>query len=272
MTSTPERGRRLCLLFEAGVSRLVLEATRVAEVAAPDGAGDRFRGVHPVHDASQLLGGAPETRPGVVVLLDTSPTLVLRVKKVRGVADLSGATVFQVPPGLGEGVGKLVRGALLFERELYLELRVEALAPDRPLLLAAPFRPALPLSGWMDRALVFESDGLQWGIPVQLVSQVVKGGDAFCSFTPGHGPVAGLYPHGDALYPVYSVPALIRQTPARREDFLVLSEVAGHSVGLCASRVLGVQGPFTPASEPGMFQAKGLAGNVQFLDFQRMFC
>src|SRR5262249_32318939 len=121
--TTAELRTRLCLLFEAGPTRLVVEATRVMEVAAPEGTRERFRGVHALHDASILMGGEPEERPGVVVVLDVSPTLVLRVRRVRGVADMSRATFFQVPPGLGEGLGHVVRGALLFERELYLEIQ-----------------------------------------------------------------------------------------------------------------------------------------------------
>ena len=91
----------------------------------------------------------------------------------------------------------------------------------------------------------------------------------------GQGPVAGLYPHGQALYPIYSAPALRGPSAAVKEPFFVLSELAGQSVGLAATRVLGVHGPFSPSpesGEEGFFRAKAVSGNVHFLDFQRMFC
>ena len=273
--SSSERAARLCLLFESGPSRFLIEATRVAEVAAPDGGATRFRGVHALHDASLLLGGEPEERPGVAVVLDVSPTLVLRVRKVRGVADLARATFFQIPPGMGDTVSSAFRGAFLFERELYLELAPEKLAPGKRAVVAATTKEAVPLTGWVDRALVFESQGTLHGIGLPLVSQVVPAGDAFCALPAAQGPVAGLFPHGQALYPIYSVPALRGMGTAKRESFFVLSELAGQIVGLSATRVLGVHGPFTPASgegaQEGEFRAKGVSGNVHFLDFQRMF-
>jgi chemotaxis signal transduction protein len=124
----------------------------------------------------------------------------------------------------------------------------------------------------MDRALVFESQGLLYGITLALVSQVVPAGEGFCPLPGRPGPVAGLYPHGQALYPIYSTAALLGTGQPMKEPFFVLTELAGQSVGLTAARVLGVQGPFTATSEVGQFRAQGLSGNVHFLDFQRMFC
>ncbi|HYO71381.1 MAG TPA: chemotaxis protein CheW [Archangium sp.] len=121
-----------------------------------------------------------------------------------------------------------------------------------------------------ERSLVFESQGRLFGLPLSRVSQVVMRGPAFSTLPGRSGAVAGVMPHGQALWPLYSAPALLGGA-SRAEDFLVLAEVEGRSLGLCASRVLGVHPRFEPAGEPGEFTAPGVPGPVLFLDLQRMF-
>ena len=84
-----EPGRRLSLLCDAAGARFAIPATSVLEVANPDPGGTTLRGHHTLVDLSQLLGGPAEQRPGTAVLLDTSPTLALRVGAVRGARDVA---------------------------------------------------------------------------------------------------------------------------------------------------------------------------------------
>jgi len=123
---THEGGRRTCLLFEAGPARYAIEATRVVEVAPPDADRPAVRGVFPLEDLSVLMGGGPEQRPGLAVVLDSSPTRAVRVREGAEVADVSGDPHFQLTHDLGLRIGELVRGALFHHGRLYLELRPEA--------------------------------------------------------------------------------------------------------------------------------------------------
>ena len=82
--------------------------------------------------------------------------------------------------------------------------------------------------------------------------------------------MAGVVLHGQALFPLYSAPAMWG-APATPEGFVVLAEVEGRGLGLCASRVLGVHPRFEPTGEPGAFRAPGVTDPVLFLNLQRMF-
>ena len=82
--------------------------------------------------------------------------------------------------------------------------------------------------------------------------------------------MAGLHAHAQALWPIYSAPALIG-AKAAPEELLVLTELAGQNVALAAQRVLGVHGNFQPAAVRGEFQAPGLPAPALFLDLQHMF-
>ena len=84
------------------------------------------------------------------------------------------------------------------------------------------------------------------------------------------GGLAGMFPHAQILWPIYSAPALLG-APARAEDFFVLTELAGQNVGWCATQVLGVKQRFQAAEAPGEFTAPGLPSPVLFLDLQHMF-
>ncbi|HYI01396.1 chemotaxis protein CheW [Hyalangium sp.] len=266
-----ESGRRLCLLVEAGETRYAIEATSVMEVALAGSDGASLRGMLEVKDLSVLLGGAPETGTGMVVVLDVSPTLAVRVRSVVEVADVAHAPFFLLPAGLGEALVPLSRGAILHKERLYLELIAESL-PQRAVLrsVAAPSKPVHLMESPPDRALVFESQGRLFGLPLSLVSQVVTRGESFSMLPVQRGAVAGVFPHAQVLWPVFSVPAMLGGS-ALVEDFFVLTEMAGQNVGLCATRVLGVLQRFEPAEERGEFKAPGLPGPVLFLDLQYMF-
>ena len=105
---THDGGRRLALLFEAGPARYALEASRVLEVTPPDPDPERatVRGVFPLEDLSTLMGGAAEARPGLAVLLDTSPTLAVRVREGAEVADVAGAPHFQLTRDLAQRMAR----------------------------------------------------------------------------------------------------------------------------------------------------------------------
>jgi chemotaxis signal transduction protein len=241
------------------------------EVAVPDANGNSLRGMVEVRDLSSLLGGPPEPGPGMVVVLDVSPTLAVRVRSVVEVADVARAPFFLLPPGVGDTLARLSRGAVLHKDRLYLEINAEALSQRA--LPPGPPRPPPPV-GFVelppDRALVFESQERLFGIPLSLVSQVVARGEAFSRLPGEGGAVAGIFPHAQVLWPICSAPALLG-APALPEAFFVLTELAGRQVGLCATRVLGVVQRFTAAQERGEFTAPGLPTPVLFLDLQRMF-
>lgn len=257
--------------MEAGETRYAIEATSVMEVALAGGDGTSLRGMLEVKDLSVLLGGVPEEVPGMVVVLDVSPTLAVRVRSVVEVADVARAPFFLLPSGLGDTLAPLSRGAVLHKERLYLELIAEAL-PQRmgPHLQAAPTRPIHLVEAPPDRALVFESQGRLFGLPLGLVSQVVSRGEAFSNLPVQSGAVAGIFPHGQALWPIFSAPAMLGG-PAEAEAFFVLTELAGQNVGLCATRVLGVLQRFAATDTHGEFTAPGLTGPALFLDLQRMF-
>jgi chemotaxis signal transduction protein len=261
---THEGGRRLSLLFEAGPARYAIEATRVVEVAPPDTDRPTVRGVFPLEDLSMLMGGAPERRPGLALVLDTSPTRAVRVREGAEVADVSGDPHFQLTRDLAARIGEVVRGSLLHAGRLYLELRAEALG-QTPVLPAPPPR----IVTWLDAAaapmLLFESGERLFAIPLGNVLQVVPVGTAFCPFPVPGGVIAGVLAHGHALWPVYGLSAFFGGTLAV-ESHVVLAELAGMQVALCASRVLGVESRLTPEGDPGTWKtpsgARALAPDV----------
>lgn len=265
-----ESGRRLCLLFEAGRARFALEATAVAEVAPPGAGSDKIRGVTELKDLSELLGGDAEERPGMGLMLDVSPTLAVRVRRVVEVADVAREPFFQLPPGLGPGYQVLVRGAILHEGLLFLELTAEALPHERGSPLFNVARPVYIADEPPDRALLFESQGRLFGISLSFVSQVIPATAAFCPLPAPGGPVAGLHPHAQVLWPIYAAPGLLGGA-ARQEELFILAELAGQDVGLCASRVLGIHDRFTATEIRGEFRAPTVDGPALFLDLQRMF-
>ena len=202
---THEGGRRTCLLFEAGPARYAIEATRVVEVAPPDADRSTVRGVFPLEDLSVLMGGGPEQRPGLAVLLDSSPTRAVRVREGAAVADVSGDPHFQLTRDLGLRIGELVRGALFHRGSLYLELRPEAVGT----VSVAPAPPPRVVT-WLDSTdapmLLVESGERLFLLPLSSVLQISPLSPAFCPFPVPGGVVAGVLAHGQALWPVYGLP------------------------------------------------------------------
>jgi hypothetical protein len=266
-----ESGRRLCLLAEAGRTRLCVEATSVTEVSVPPPGATTLRGGVEVRDLSVLLGGPPETEPGMVVVFDVSPTLAVRVRSVVEVTDVSASPTFSLPAALGEPLLATTRGALLHKEHLYLELKADALPRQPGVLGPPPTREPGVLRFSPDRALVFESQGRLFGLPLLQVLQVVACSPAFYLLPVPGGPIAGLQPHAERLWPVYS-PAGSQEGAGSLEPFCVLVEVGGRRLGLFARRVLGVYTRFRAEEEPGTFMAPGLPGPALFLDWQAVAC
>jgi SAM-dependent methyltransferase len=102
------------------------------------------------------------------------------------------------------------------------------------------------------------------------VSQVLKTGPSYCPLPGRGGPVAGLLPQNQVLWPIYSFPGLLGAT-AQKAEFVVLTELAGRNVGIAAERVVGVHQNFTPAEARGSFKANGMTAPALFLDLERMF-
>ena len=67
--------------------------------------------------------------------------------------------------------------------------------------------------------------------------------------------MAGVLAHGQALWPVYGLPPFFGG-PLAEEPYLVLAELAGMQVALCASRVLGVETDLTPDDGPGAWRTR----------------
>lgn len=265
-----ESGRRLCLLFEAGGCRYAVEATAVTEVAEPDPDARTLRGALELKDLTRLLGGEDEVRPGMAVVLDVSPTLGLRIARVHEVADVARDRHFGIPPALAESLAFVSRGVLLHGDRLYLELDPEAI-PRQPVSPPAPRpRGVFLLETPPDRALVFESQGVLFGLPLSLVSQVVPSTASYLPLPTTHGAVAGLFPHDQVLWPVVSAPALIGARAAA-EGLFVLTELAGAATGLSAARVLGVHAGFELTEGRGEFTTPAVNRPILFLDLQHMF-
>lgn len=249
---THDGGRRLALLLEAGPARYALEASRVLEVTPPDPDRATVRGVFPLEDLSVLMGGAPERPPGLAVLLDTSPTIAVRVREGAVVADVAGAPHFQLTRDLAQRIGTVVRGALQHQGRLYLELRAEALGQAH-LLPPPPPRIVTWLEGPLGPALLFESAEALFAVPLAHVLQVSPVLAAFCPFPVPGGVIAGLLAHAQALWPVYSLPAFLGGQLVA-ESHVVLLELAGIQVAVCASRVLGIEPALVAGDEPGRWR------------------
>jgi hypothetical protein len=256
--------------MDAGDTRFAVEATSVMEVAAPGPDETSLRGVLEVKDLSVLLGGEPEPSPGMVVVFDVSPTLAVRVRSIIEVVDVAPAPHFLLPAGLGDTLAALSRSAVLHKDRLYLELTAEALPHEPGTVRPPPEHPVVLTEALPGRSLILESQGRLFGLPLHHVSQVVARGPSFSALPGKGGAVAGVVLHGQALWPLYSAPAMLG-APATPEGFIVLTEVDGRGLGLCASRVLGVHPRFEPTEEPGVFRAPGVMDPVLFLNLQRMF-
>jgi chemotaxis signal transduction protein len=240
--------RKLYVFFEAGRTRYALEATAVTEVAHPNPGDDSLHGHHALRDLSQLLGGSDEVRPGAAVILDTSPTVAVRVREVGGVFDTSSDLFLSLPGRMIPLVAPAIRGALLHEGELVFELDREGAARGLPRQLK---KPVLATLAPTTPCLVFDTGPLRLAVPLPRVLQVVPVGPAF-NRAPGEGAFCGAVAHLQQLCPVFRV------SDATGEPFIVLVEARGELMGLTAARADGVK------------QADSL-GEVPVLDLEQMF-
>jgi chemotaxis signal transduction protein len=257
------------VFFEAGPARYCVEATSVLEIGAAPAEAETLLGGQTLQDLSQLLGGDPEQRPGFALLFDVSPTLAVRIKRVIDVADAANAPFFLLPPGLGDSFSLMIRGAVLRTDQLYLELAAEMLAPRHLDSRVIP-RGQLYLSNApAERVLVFETNGRLCGIPLASVSQIV-GAEGFCPLPFKNAPVVGLLPHAQSLWPIYSIAGMAGE-PAAAEPLIILADIAGRNLGVCASRAIGVRTKFESTSTPGEFSSIELDTPVSLLDLDRTF-
>ena len=81
--------RRLCVFFEALGTRYAIEAVRVLEVAWPRPGEETLHGNLSLRDLPAVLGGAVGEPLNTALVLDSSPTLAVRVGTVEGVFDSS---------------------------------------------------------------------------------------------------------------------------------------------------------------------------------------
>jgi hypothetical protein len=241
--------RRLHVFFSSGPSRYAVEAVSVLEVARP-GSDDELTQRHlGLRDLSVLLGGEAEVRPGAALILDTSPTLAVRVREVEGVFDVSNDPELALSNRLISLVAPAVSRGLLHEGRLVFELDVSSSTRGLP---RQTKRPELITLAPSTPCLVFASGHELLGVPLPRVLQVTTIGPTF-NHAPGSGAFRGVLAHGQQLCPVYSV----SDAPAL-EAFIVLLELGGEILGLTAHRAEGVKAPSALAE-------------VRVLDLERMF-
>jgi chemotaxis signal transduction protein len=241
--------RKLAVFFEAGPTRYALEAVRVTEVARPDDGELTLRGHLTLKDLSVMLGGGPEVRPGTAVVLDSSPTVAVRVREVEGVFDVSGARYFALPTLLHEALAPAVKGAWLREERLVFELDVAGITSARALPASGPLV-LVTLPAASGPCLVCEAAGRRIALPLPQVRQVVPLGRSF-NPTPGHASLLGALLHGETVCPVFSLGGV-------DEAFVAVVEVGGALLGLGIARAEGVR----PA---------GSLGEVQVVDLEHTF-
>lgn len=201
------------------------------EVARAPAAEDTFRGHLPVKDLSSLLGGDPETRPGTLVVLDSSPTIAARTRQVEGVFDASAHLALPLPSRLVPLLAPAIKQGLVSETGLTFELDGAHVTRGLPrpqrrleLLTAAPHGPAL----------VFETGPLVLALPLVFVSQVTAKTHMF-NPAPGTSSFLGVLMHQQRLVPAYS---LSSESP---EALFLVAELPDGPVALAASKAHGVR-------------------------------
>ena len=204
------------------------------------------------------------------LLLDVSPTLAIRIKRVVDVADTARAPFFHLPPGLGDSLALMIRGATLHGGHLYLELAADMLSAQPLDPRAIPQGRLYCNSRAPERALVFESQGKAYGIPLPFVSQIIVLGGEFCTLPFSKAPLVGLLPHAQSLWPVYSMAGMAGEASSP-ERLIILTDVAGQNLGICAARALGVRSHFRPTDNLGEFASEGGEARISILDLERMF-
>ncbi len=229
--------RRLCVFFEAGVTRYAVEAISVLEVARPERDDETLRGHHGIRDLSTLLGGEPEQRPGTVVVLDSSPTLAVRTRKVDGVFDAAPHLVLPVPNRLVPLLAPAVKQGLVSDQALVFELDAANVARGLP----RPTRRLEVVAGTATGpCLVFETMGKPFAVSLERTSSVASSGPMF-NPAPGVGSFIGVLMHQQRLVPAFTL------VEGACEALLVVIELSSGPVAVSASRAIGVR----PASALG---------------------
>jgi hypothetical protein len=223
--------RRLCLFFEAGATRYAIEATSIVEVARATQDEETLRGHLAIRDLSMLLGGDPEERPGTIVLLDSTPTVAARTRRVDGVFDASSHLVLPLPNRLVHLVAPVVKQGLVSEAGLTFELDAAELPRGLP---RQTKRVELATTRASGPFLVFDTGPLHLAVPLAEVSQVASKGPMF-NAAPGVGSFVGVLMHQQRLVPAFSLTGTIA------EALLIVLELASGPVGLSASRAHGVK-------------------------------
>jgi len=226
--------RRLCALLDAAATRYCVEAVSVAEVARVNEGDDTVRGHLPLKDLSALLGGAAEVRPGEAVVLDTSPTLALRVAHVEGVLDVSAHAPLPLSRRMVPLLSPAVRSGVEWDGRLFFEIDPDSVGRGLPKQTRRPEVVALEAP---PASLVFETGELTLGVPLQAVRQVVAKGPGF-NPAPSAGAFLGALLHERALLPAWSLSGDLA------EPFFVIVEVGpGDALALSAKRADGVRPP-----------------------------
>lgn len=231
------RAQRLMLRVEAAGTRFAIDATHVIEVASAPAGNAPLHGHLVLEDLSARLGGEAEPRPEHAIVLDTSPTLALRVAAAPGVTDAAGARTLMAPPALSRLLEPAVRGVLELHGGLHFELAVDALAKER-----LPVRRAqlADLRGSIaaPQSLVFANAGMRFSVPLHLVRQIVNTRSLLPSPLPG--PLIGAVEHAGRLWPVWC-PNEGPGPQAARSPLAVLVETQAGAAALCAESAEGVR-------------------------------
>lgn len=233
--SLPGAPQRLILKIEAAGSRFLLDAAQVVEVAVAPEPGQPLHGHTTLEDLSTRLGGDAEKKAHNAIVLDTSPTLALRVGRALGVADAAWARSFIVPPALARLLEPAVRGVIELDDGYFFEVDPEALAKA-----ALPHRvPALHDlrdSRVASQSLVFLRAGQRYAVPLESVRQIVSTKSMLPCPLPG--PLEGLVQHGGKLWPVWSPDT---HAHAERSPLAVLVESPAGAAALSAESAEGVR-------------------------------
>jgi chemotaxis signal transduction protein len=262
--------RRLCLLLDAGGTPCLVDALSVRQVDLPDADGESVHGFLDLRDVSELLGGMPEERPGLAVVLDLPVGFALRVRSVRGVVDVGGAELQRLPRGVSTDVARAARGAWVLGDALLLELDVPSLEGLFAESAAAPGPLRLDPVASQDppgRGLVFRAGGANWCIPLVQVVQVVPGTRRFA---PLPGSCAGLLEHAGALWPVFALGPR-PSAPLVQGNSVILVEDQGSPLGVVADEVIGIHDRFEPGEKPGAWRLASSATEILRLDLGRLF-
>lgn len=246
----PVLARPLYVYFSAGCTRYAVEAMGVLEVAQPLGEGE-LREHLGLRDFSLLLGGEPERRPSPAMVLDTSPTLAVRIRNIDGVFATPAEARLPLPRRMIPLVAPALRGGLLREGSLSFEVDMEGVNRGIPRSTRRPERIVRSSSA---PKLFFESAGERLSVDLSSVLQVLSLGPQF-NRAPSAGAFLGAAVYRQRLCPVFSIGVL--EGP---EAFVIVTEVGGELLGLSSSRVFG-------SSQPEVGQGQAAA----VLDLECMF-